>query len=114
MFFLMKNDIFPKWEDINNIDGGTWSYRVTKKESDEVWNIFSSSVIGMSITKNEDDMKFINGISISPKINNCIIKIWNNNSHESDGSIFIEKLLNIKLNEGLYRKHQDQHDINYK
>ena len=32
MFFLMKEDIFPRWEDINNIDGGFWSFRIMKKD----------------------------------------------------------------------------------
>ena len=31
MFFLMKNNIPPLWEDINNINGGVITYKITKK-----------------------------------------------------------------------------------
>mgnify|MGYP003351864353 CR=1 FL=1 len=30
MFFFMRKDIFPQWEDENNINGGYWSYKIGK------------------------------------------------------------------------------------
>ena len=38
------------------------------------------ALIGNTLTVDTSDMTYINGISISPKINNCIIKIWINKS----------------------------------
>jgi len=73
MFFLMKDDIPPIWEDPNNIKGGILTYKILKTTSDNIWNDLSMMLIGGSLS---DDYTYINGISISPKINNCIIKIW--------------------------------------
>jgi len=35
MFFLMKKDINPIFEDKKNINGGYWSLRISKKETSE-------------------------------------------------------------------------------
>ena len=74
MFFLMKNNIPPLWEDINNINGGVITYKITKKNADNIWRDLTMGLIGNTLTENQNN--YINGISISPKINNCIIKIW--------------------------------------
>ena len=76
MFYLMKDDIIPNFEDIHNINGGYWSIRITKKESYEYWNQLIYYICIENITVSEEYEKKINGISISPKINNCIFKIW--------------------------------------
>jgi len=76
MFFLMKDGIIPVFEDENNINGGYWSLRITKKDAYEYWKkIIYYLCIDMLTIKPEHEEK-INGISISPKINNCIFKIW--------------------------------------
>ena len=72
--FLMKNNIPPLWEDINNINGGVITYKITKKNADNIWRDLTMGLIGNTLTENQNN--YINGISISPKINNCIIKIW--------------------------------------
>lgn len=110
MFFMMRDDIFPRWEDINNIDGGYWTFRVAKKDSDYLWNKLMALTIGNTLTKRIEDMDEINGISISPKINNCIIKIWNRDYNKKSFDIFNEEIRNI-LGEPLYRRHQDQEDL---
>jgi len=112
MFFLMKKDVFPRWEDINNIDGGYWSFRITKKDTDNIWRNLCATLIGNSLTKDIDSMTSINGISLSPKINNCIIKVWNNDFKISDVNIFNDKIEGLVINDGLYKKHQDQNDFN--
>ena len=73
MFFMMKNDIPPIWEDPANIKGGILTYKLLKTNSDKIWEELSMMLIGGTLC---DDYTYINGISISPKINNCIIKIW--------------------------------------
>jgi len=76
MFFLMKEGISPIFEDEKNLKGGYWSIRIAKKESYDFWEkILYYMCIENLTEKGEHDDK-INGISISPKINNCIFKIW--------------------------------------
>jgi hypothetical protein len=76
MFFLMKKGIVPIFEDPNNINGGYWSLRITKKDSFEYWQkiLYYLCIDSISIHSQYEDK--INGVSISPKINNCIFKIW--------------------------------------
>ena len=70
MFFLMKDGIMPTWEDHKNINGGCISIKLSLPEAVELWNKISIYLASDSF---EDK---INGISISPKRNFNIIKIW--------------------------------------
>ena len=79
MFFLMKDDTIPLWEDEKNINGGIITYKITKKKVDLLWKDLSTYLICNQLC-DDNNYKYINGISISPKINNCIIKIWISNS----------------------------------
>ena len=73
MFFLMKNDIFPRWEDINNINGGYLAFRISKKDTDKSWVNLAQAMVGNTLTRQPEKMDLINGISISPKINSTIL-----------------------------------------
>jgi hypothetical protein len=108
MFFLMKNDIKPTYEDDSNKNGGYWSLRISKKETSEIWKKIIYYLVIEGILENKNDESLINGISIGPKINNCIFKIWNgdfkkfsNNSLRSDIDIF-------KNNDIFYLEHKDK------
>jgi len=73
MFFVMLENIKPIWEDEKNMNGGCISWKVDRKNSYKFW----IDTVGHFITQNMG--KFtnkINGISISPKKNSNIIKIW--------------------------------------
>ena len=88
MFFLMRilNDkiIFPQWEDRHNREGGYWSIKIDKGQSEEIWFDLLMLIIGENITNGIYDSLNINGISISPKKQFCILKVWNNNNKYSD------------------------------
>ena len=112
MFFMMKDDIFPRWEDMNNIDGGYWTFRVIKNDCDKIWRDLLAHLVGNHLTKDVENMSMINGISLSPKINNCIIKVWNNDYKLDDVNVLCETINGISLSEAFYRKHQDQSDFN--
>tara|TARA_A100001015_G_scaffold311883_2_gene415984 strand:+ start:1083 stop:1631 length:549 start_codon:yes stop_codon:yes gene_type:complete len=76
MIFLMKNDIKPIWEDKNNKNGGCFSYKIL---TDKIYEFSKKNlylIIGNTINSNDEIIKNINGISISPKKYFCIFKIW--------------------------------------
>tara|TARA_B100000427_G_C15139923_1_gene433961 strand:- start:57 stop:533 length:477 start_codon:yes stop_codon:yes gene_type:complete len=76
MFFLMKDNIFPTWEDENNKNGCCVSYKISNKTLyRDFYNILLNILIG-NIMKNKDNENIVNGISISPKKEFNIIKIW--------------------------------------
>lgn len=92
MFFLMKEGVFPSWEDASNINGGCWSCKVPKKKTNEMWNKMSAGLIGNTLTSDQKYIKSITGISISPKISNCVLKIWNNSSELNNCEIFTKEI----------------------
>ena len=49
----------------------------------------------------------INGISISPKRNFCIIKIWNNDHKKCDKSLLCQDVENLSFSECMYKCHND-------
>jgi hypothetical protein len=78
MFFLMKENIFPLWDSIDNIDGGSFSFKILKSEVLEYWIKICALLLSEKFLKdtNIELGKYLNGVSISPKKNFCIIKIW--------------------------------------
>ena len=84
MFFWMRGDIPPLWENFQNIRGGSYSIRGVADNGIKIFKIYTLACMMNKTLLNTDDK--INGISISPKLqgfgNNqqvgyFIIKIWN-------------------------------------
>lgn len=79
MFFLMREHIGPMWEDENNKDGGCLSYKIMKSDVPDAWFQLACKVLGETIVdanRRVDDFDKVCGISISPKKNYCILRIW--------------------------------------
>lgn len=107
MFFIMKENIKPIYEDIQNIHGGYWSLRITKKESDIFWRKFIFYLCIDKITKTDADEMCINGLSISPKVNNNIFKIWNNNFKKVNKACIRKDLDFIHPDDFFYLEHKE-------
>lgn len=103
IFFLMRDQVFPMWEDPENIKGGYWSFKVNKRNSDKIWENICSACIGNTIMRDPSNMKYINGLSFSPKINNVIIKILNNNSSINSTELITRAVSGIVPNDANYR-----------
>lgn len=76
MFFVMREHVFPCWDDRHNIEGGCLSMKVPKKSADEFWDELCVRVMSDTLASKKEDMELVNGISISPKTFYSIIKIW--------------------------------------
>ena len=76
MFFLMRKDIFPTWEDPDNRDGCCASFKVPLKDIKNIWIQLVIDIISENIHKDKNKYDIINGISIAPKKEFNIIKIW--------------------------------------
>jgi hypothetical protein len=105
MFFLMKENIIPIFEDKHNINGGYWSIRITKKDAYDYWEKILYYLCVDNLTINEEYEKKINGVSISPKINNCIFKIWNSDYKGMKTEYLRNDLEFIKWEETFYLEH---------
>ena len=81
MLFFMKDSILPLWESEDNINGGCFSYKINNENIVNIFKILTYKILGNTLTSNENILNNINGISISPKKNFCIIKIWMRNKN---------------------------------
>lgn len=78
MFFLMREYVFPCWDDENNKNGGCLSIKVLKQDMSLFWEELCTKLLGECLLKTEhrEHWNLVNGISTSPKKYFCIIKIW--------------------------------------
>lgn len=102
MLSVMKVGIIPSWEDVKNRNGGSFSYKVINKFVPVVWNELMYSLCGHTLTKEKQHMELVNGVTISPKKNFCIIKIWLYDCSLQDTDCFIT--INNLGNSGVFFK----------
>ena len=108
MYFIMReldnNIIYPIWEDKNNIDGGVWSFKINNNYLFNIWITLLIYLTGENMLINKDDFNSINGISISPKKNFSIIKLWlRNKITPNEFTDEFKKIINF--NDGIYKNH---------
>jgi len=111
MFFLMRKNktgcIYPQWEDKHNRKGGYWSFKVSKDKAEEAWFNLMMFTLGECVVGDVNEIKYINGISISPKKNFCIIKIWNSDSTKCSNDLLSKKITFLNIEEVIYSNHED-------
>ena len=76
MLFIMRNNIAPMWEDPLNKNGGCFSFKISSSVIHSVWWDFVFLLCGETLMKDSKNMKKVNGLTISPKYEHSIIKIW--------------------------------------
>tara|TARA_B110000908_G_scaffold172389_1_gene239507 strand:+ start:74 stop:553 length:480 start_codon:yes stop_codon:yes gene_type:complete len=92
-FFLMKNNINPRWEDKANRNGGCWSFKLNLEDYKDIWEMLSILFVVGELSKEYGD---INGLSICLKKNDkIVIKIWNSSKNKNQ----IENLNRIIFDE---------------
>uniref|UniRef100_A0A6C0C4S1 Eukaryotic translation initiation factor 4E n=1 Tax=viral metagenome TaxID=1070528 RepID=A0A6C0C4S1_9ZZZZ len=104
MFFLMKNDIFPTWEDPKNRLGGCISFKYDNNILKEWLKILLLCITdNLSNKRNIND---INGLSISPKKEFNIIKVWIKDDSKDHKKIIKSYEPFITLDKSIYKKHE--------
>ena len=102
MIFLMRKNIEPLWEHKDNMNGGSWSLKISKNEIKKNWDRISIALLGENISL--DKSNIINGISISPKKNFCIIKIWNRDKKYNIVSL-LNRIDGVSFEGMIYKPH---------
>lgn len=105
MLFIMKDGINPIWEDKQNRDGGCFSYKVSNKNVSNVWKDLTYILVGESLSTNDAFVNNVTGITISPKKNFCIIKIWMQSCDHQNPSQIIQSIPGISSQGCLFKKH---------
>ena len=103
MYFIMKNNIKPIWEDPMNRMGGYISFKIYSNELLDKWNYLLRKCLMGGIFSEGNE--FINGISISPKKEFNILKIWLN----TDIPNYKEYIqhLEMDISKVLYKRYSD-------
>ena len=78
MLFLMRAHVEPRWEDVNNKEGGCFSFKVLNRQVVQAWRNLFYCAIGESIFTPAAEAlnRKVTGITISPKKSFCIVKVW--------------------------------------
>jgi hypothetical protein len=103
----MRRGITPQWEDPRNRTGGAFSFKVINRQVHEVWKLLFYALCGETLFEEENMNKHVNGITVSPKKNFCIIKIWLDTCQYQDPSSLIN-LPNLQKQGCLFKKHEPE------
>jgi len=109
MLFLMKEGIKPTWEDPKNRNGGCFSYKVANKNVVKVWKELSYVVVGNTVSKQINFVNGVTGITISPKKNFCIIKIWMSDCSNQNPGVVTTDLKGLTPHGCLFKKHTPEY-----
>ena len=109
MLFLMRYGIKPTWEDPKNRSGGCFSYKVSNKSVSKVWKELSYVVVGGTVSKQLGYVNNVTGITISPKKNFCIIKIWMSDCSNQNPEVVTSDLKGISSQGCLFKKHTPEY-----
>ncbi len=107
--FIMREEISPIWEDVNNKFGGICSIKVDSTQrgfktdiSTEIFISICMLIVNETFIMNSED---INGISYSVKKRGILIKIWTKTHHKDEKFIDeLPKSLFNKFNQELQKQ----------
>jgi len=109
MLFVMKDGIAPMWEDPKNRNGGCFSYKVSNKNVCEVWRELNYVLVGDTVSNNSSFVSCVTGITISPKKNFCIIKIWMTNCDNQNPMVVTSEVKGLSHQGCLFKKHTPEY-----
>jgi hypothetical protein len=108
MLFMMRQGVNPIWEDPKNRNGGCFSYKVLNKNVAKAWSELTYRVVGGSISNGNAFVKSVTGITISPKKNFCIIKIWMCNCDHQNPTVVLP-IKGLQAQGCLFKKHTPEY-----
>jgi len=106
MFFIMRENIFPTWEYPDNRNGCCISFKVPSSSLREQWIDIMNNVLTEDILKDKDNTEYINGISIAPKKEFNIIKLWLRGNGKNYGNHLHEYGPFFTTEKALIKKHE--------
>jgi hypothetical protein len=109
MLFIMRDGIKPIWEDSRNRNGGCFSYKVLNRNVYKVWKDLTYVVVGNTISKDYNFANSVTGITISPKKNFCIIKIWMTNCNNQNPAVVTGDVKGIVPHGCIFKKHTPEY-----
>jgi hypothetical protein len=65
--------------------------------------------VGNTLSKNDNFVSSISGITISPKKNFCIIKIWMTNCNHQNASVVTQEIKELSSHGCIFKKHAPEY-----
>ena len=109
MLFWMREGIKPTWEDQKNRNGGCFSYKVVNKTVYDSWKELTYVTLGNTVSKQMSFVDKVTGITISPKKNFCIIKIWMADCTNQNPSVVTNEIKGIVSQGCIVKKHAPEY-----
>ena len=103
MFFFMKEQTFPKWDE-ENIEYNFLTIKVLKTNLVQYAEDILIQLLSENLIKENEDI--VKGISLSPKKNFCIIKIWLSTKDYQDPNIILP-IENLVKHGSVFKNHMD-------
>jgi hypothetical protein len=95
MFFFMKNDCPPQWDAPQMENGGTWSKKIDAQQAHTSFvDLMVHCISDELLIEHKDTLA---GISISPKGQFHIIKIWNTDKTKSSKQFLNQNLTYFRV-----------------
>jgi hypothetical protein len=104
MLFIMRHGVMPTWEDPRNRHGGSFSFKILNRQVPEIWTHVFYAMTGGCLCKNPAHESNIMGMTISPKKNFCILKIWMTDCSLQDVDILADTPFLAK-NKCIFKQH---------
>lgn len=111
MLFFMRETIKPIWEDENNRNGGCISFKLSHDNIQEVYKKICYSIATNTLCEDKEFIKNINGVTISPKKNFYIIKLWlknKDNKYISNLESFKTNIDELNFIECIFKEHSPE------
>lgn len=102
MLFLMRKGIKPMWEDPKNREGGCFSYKIKNNQIEEIWKHVSYMLMGETLSSKAKSR--INGVTVSPKKNFCVLKVWMETCEEQNPQV-IDTASGVVSNGCIFKRH---------
>ena len=105
MFFIMRENIFPTWEDPENREGCCISFKVPGSSLKKQWDFILNRLLTEDIMKDQQMYSKINGLSISPKKEFNIVKLWLRENNENYTEFIKEYPPFFVKDKSIHKKH---------
>ena len=106
MFFIMREGIFPTWEDPDNRDGCCISYKIPNAILKEQFIMILNNTLSEDILLDRTNTEYLNGLSIIPKKEFNIVKIWLRKHDEKFNESLKEYEPHFTKDKSLIKKHE--------
>jgi hypothetical protein len=112
MWFFMRKDITPLWEDPVNQEGGAFKFKVHESKADNMWLTLSLYLVTETMCRDFKDAMLICGITLSPKRHqNPTISVWNLDKTQIDRltkECFPSNIEGVNFNASMYHEHANR------